>query len=251
MRTRSWRGVPHSGPSDANGERDVELVVTLAHDLRSPLSSILVLAEAMRGGKAGPVSETQRRQLGLIYNAALSLCATASDVVEFARGGQQLVESRPAPFNVSEVLFAVRDMVGPIAEEKGIKLIVTPPATVCRTGHAQALSRVLLNLTTNALKFTDRGFVEIAAREVDGGRHPEFAVTDTGQGLAPATAERPGPAFGPAKDGPQLNAGTGLGLTICRRLVTAMGAELQVETRLCQGTRFYFRLDVPPVASAA
>lgn len=247
----SRRPAPQPGPSEANGGREAELVVNLAHDLRSPLSSILVLTEAMRGGKAGPITETQRRQLGLIYNAALGLCATASDVVELARGGQQLVEPRPAPFNVSDVLSAVRDMVGPIAEEKAIKLVVTEPAVACRIGHAQALSRVLLNLTTNALKFTDRGFVEIAAREVDGGRHLEFSVTDTGSGLTPAVAPRPGPACGAAKDGRHLCAGTGLGLTICRKLVAAMGAELQVETRLRRGTRFHFRLDVPPVASAA
>lgn len=238
------RPAPHAQSEPAGG-RDLDLVVHLAHDLRSPLAAILIMAEAMREGKAGTVSDTQRRQLGLIYNAALSLCSAANDVMELARGGQQLVEPRPTPYCVSEVLASVRDMVSPMAEEKDIQLVVTAPQTASRLGHARALSRVLLNLATNALKFTEHGFVEIAAREVDGGGRLEFSVTDTGPGLTPWAA------YGPSREGRHQCAGTGLGLNICRKLVAAMGSELQFETRLRYGTRFYFTLDAPPVASAA
>lgn len=236
-------------PVEPAESRDVDLVVNLAHDLRSPLSSILVLAEAMRGGSAGPVTDEQRRQLGIIYAAALRLCSTASDVVEVARGSGELVEPRPAPFDAAEVLCGVRDMVATIAEEKRIKLIVTPPVIAHRLGHARALSRVLLNLATNALKFTDKGFVEIAAREMSGDRRLEFSVTDTGRGFEP-TMHRPGPMFGLTRARRHFCSGTGLGLAICRKLVGAMGGCLEFETQLGRGTRFHFTLEVPPHRSA-
>src|SRR5437879_12039992 len=78
------------------GPNGLDLVVELAHDLRSPLTSILFLAEALQQGQGGSVTADQSRQLGLIYSAALCLCATASDVLELARGGNRLVDRAPS-----------------------------------------------------------------------------------------------------------------------------------------------------------
>src|SRR3989449_7034468 len=96
----------------------LELVVEMAHDLRSPLTSILFLAEALQRGESGPVSDAQRRALGLVYSAALSLCTAASDVLELARGGNRLVDHQSEPFSVSEVFESARDMILPLAEGK-------------------------------------------------------------------------------------------------------------------------------------
>src|SRR2546426_12002729 len=82
-----------SSLSTPNG---LELVVEMAHDLRSPLTSILFLAEALRRGESGPVSDAQRRALGLLHSAALSLCATARDGLELARGANRAWEHRAA-----------------------------------------------------------------------------------------------------------------------------------------------------------
>jgi signal transduction histidine kinase len=106
---------------------------------------------------------------------------------------------------------------------------------------------VLLNLTTNALKFTDEGFVDLSVKAA-GMNHAEFSVRDTGGGVNPATMQS---LFQPfrrtqGRDG-YCFSGTGLGLAICRRLVSAMGSELQLETRPDWGTRFYFTLELPPV----
>ena len=230
---------------DADGR---DLFVELAHDLRSPLTSILFLAETLRRGQSGEVNEIQRRQLGIIYSAALGLISVASDVIELARGGDRLAEAEPAPFSVAETLESVRDTVQPLAEERGLTIRLLPPATDQRMGHPVALSRVLLNLTTNALKFTDEGFVEVVAREC-GPSRVEFSVRDTGSGIAPEVVSSLYEPFRRARTATGYAfSGSGLGLAICRRLVEAMGSTLQVETRSGWGTRFYFELDLPPVA---
>jgi signal transduction histidine kinase len=236
--------------SDLSGPNGLELISEIAHDLRSPLTSILTLAEALRSAQSGPINDLQRRQLGLIYSAALALSATASDFIELAHGGDRLAQKEPSPFSVGEILESVRDIVYPLAEEKRLNLRLDCKVTDRRRGYPLALSRVLLNLTTNALKFTERGYVQIAARPA-GPLHVEFSIRDTGSGIKPGALPT---LFQPFRrgSGPRCYcfSGTGLGLAICRRLVKAMGSELQLETRPGWGTRFFFRLEIAPVAPA-
>jgi signal transduction histidine kinase len=228
-----------------SGPDGLELVVEVAHDLRSPLTSILFLAETLQRARSGPVNAVQERQLGLIYSAAFGLSSVASDVIELARGGDRLVDLDPIPFSVADILESVRDIVQPIAEEKSLTVKLAPPEADFRVGHPVALSRVLLNLTTNALKFTAEGFVEVTAREA-GGRKVEFSVRDTGRGIPPQSmATLYEPFRRRQKPGEYAFSGSGLGLSICRKLVEAMGSTLDVETAPGYGTRFYFVLDLP------
>src|SRR5881394_1290571 len=246
---------PEPEPQDLTaclaGPNGLDLVVELAHDLRSPLTSILFLAEALQQGQGGKVTPEQSRQLGLIYSAALCLCATASDVLELARGGNRLVDRTPGPFSIAEVFGSVRSMILPIAEEKRLEVRLVHPVPERRTGHERALSRVLLNLATNAVKFTDSGFVEIAAFPV-GAQRLEFSVRDTGGGIDVARLRT---LYQPVRRPPPAQrehfSSSGLGLTICRKLVRAMGSELQIETRPQWGTRFYFEVDAPMGTAAA
>jgi len=227
------------------GPDGLELVVEVAHDLRSPLTSILFLAETLQRARSGPVNPVQERQLGLIYSAAFGLSSVASDVIELARGGDRLVDLDPIPFSITDILESVRDIVLPIAEEKSLSVRLSPPESDFRIGYPVALSRVLLNLTTNALKFTAEGFVEVAARHVSANA-VEFAVRDTGRGIPPQSmATLYEPFRRRQKPGEYAFSGSGLGLSICRKLVEAMGSSLQVETAPDQGTRFFFVLDLP------
>jgi signal transduction histidine kinase len=223
----------------------LELVVEVAHDLRSPLTSILFLAETLQRGRSGPVTAVQERQLGLIYSAAFGLSSVASDVIELARGGDRLVDLDPIPFSITDILESVRDIVLPIAEEKSLEVRVVRPEADFRIGHPVALSRVLLNLTTNALKFTAEGHVEVSGRQVSPSR-VEFSVRDTGRGIPPQSMAM---LFEPfrrrQKPGEYSFSGSGLGLSICRKLVEAMGSTLDVETAPEWGTRFGFVLDLP------
>jgi len=207
----------------------LDLVVEIAHDLRSPLTSILFLSETLQNGQSGEINQIQRRQLALIYSAALGLSGLVSNAIELARGGE-----------------AVQDMVRPMAEEKGLTVHLRPPTGDVRIGHPVALSRALLNLTCNALKFTEHGFVEVAAVAKDD-IHVEFAVRDTGSGIDPQALNRLYQPFRRSRGRMGFTfSGTGLGLAITRKLVSAMGAELQVETGPTWGTRFSFEIALPP-----
>ena len=224
----------------------MNLVVEVAHDMRSPLSSILFLVERVRRGLSGPVNPVQERQLGLVYSAAFGLSTLASDVMELARGGDRLVSHAPIPFSLTEIFGAVRDVVQPMAEEKGLALVVEPADGDWRMGHPQALNRVLLNLVTNALKFTNDGRVTLSARAV-GRSRVEFVVQDTGRGIPPHVLATLFDAFRRRQaPGDYAFSSAGLGLSICRKLIVAMGGVLGVETELERYTRFRFELELPP-----
>jgi signal transduction histidine kinase len=239
-----WSGRFHDRMTGPSG---LDLIVEVAHDLRSPLTSILFLSETMLHGRSGPLTPLQERQLGLVYSAAFGLNAVASDVIELVRGGDRLVGREQQAFSVAEVLEAVRDIVLPIAEEKGLELRFEGPENDRRYGHPGAINRVLLNLTTNALKFTAEGYVEVKVVDI-GADVVECSVRDTGRGVPAAAMPT---LFEPFRrrqqPGDYAFSGSGLGLSICRKLVEAMGAELAVTTTQGEGTRFSFRVVLPQV----
>jgi signal transduction histidine kinase len=224
-----------------------ELLVEVAHDLRSPLTSILFLSEALRVGHSGEVNEIQRSQLGLIYSAALGLASVASDIVDFARDGKGLVDSEPEPYSIAEVFRGVVDLVGPMADEKRVDLRVVVQDLEQSHGHPSALGRILLNLTSNALKFTEHGYVELGVKRLSRDAL-EFYVRDTGRGI---TEEQQRELFQPFKKrsakGGHYFSGSGVGLTIARRLTRALGSELQLESAPEWGSRFYFVLEPPSI----
>jgi signal transduction histidine kinase len=228
----------------------LDLVVEVAHDMRSPLTSILFLSEILHSGQSGALTPLQKRQVGIVYSAALGLVSISSDMIEMARGGSRLMGDKPVPFSVNAALRSVQGLVQPMAEEKGIELRVRKLQSENRVGYSIPLGRVLLNLATNALKYTTEGFVELSATAA-GGNVVEFAVEDTGPGITPdamATLYQPFRRDRSRKTGYEFS-GSGLGLAICRRLLLALGSDLHVETDTGRGTRFRFRLDLPPASS--
>jgi signal transduction histidine kinase len=225
--------------------RGLDLLVELAHDLRSPLTSIIFLSEALRQQQSGRINPLQSRQLGIIYSAALGLVSMATDVIELVRG-DRLIADTPTSFSLEEILDSIRDLVDPMAEAKGIAMHMEVPVTAQREGHPVALSRVLLNLTTNALKFTERGSVALSVRE-RGPSKVEFSIRDTGPGLD-FRAGDPLSAIRLNASGDRHGfSGSGLGLAICRRLLASMGSDLRYESRPGEGTTFFFELDLPPI----
>lgn len=234
----------HRFAARLTGNDAQQLVVEMAHDMRSPLGSILILAERLRAGAGGELAPIQQRQLGLIYSAAFGLSALAGDVIELARGGTTLMDQQPIAFSVNEVLQSLLDILRPMAEEKQLQMRCSGPSADVRIGHPAALNRVLLNLATNAIKFTNSGSVEVSCRELDRARI-EFSVRDTGRGIPPYVLANLFEAFRQRQvPGDYAFSSAGLGLSICQKLVHAMGGELEVETELERGTRFHFCLDL-------
>jgi signal transduction histidine kinase len=218
-------------------------VVEMAHDMRSPLGSILFLVDSIRRAQSGPVTQVQERQLGLIYGAALGLSNLASDVVD-AINGDRLVDGQRVPFSITEILLGACAIVRPLGEEKGLVINTTFPQVDGRLGYPSALSRVLLNLATNALRYTEHGSVSIGCIE----HTPtlvEFWVEDTGRGIPDNVLSMLFDGFRPGSVGMRFSS-AGLGLAICRNLIEKMGSMLTVDTAVDEGTRFSFRIELPP-----
>jgi signal transduction histidine kinase len=235
-----------------SGPDGLELIVQVAHDLRSPLTSILFLSETLHNARSGSINAVQERQLGLIYSAAFGLSQIANDLIEMARGGERLMDRELVAFSVADTLLSVNDIVRPMAEEKGLEVRLRLPDTVdSRLGQPAALTRALLNLTTNALKYTDEGHVELGARAVSRtGVH--FWVHDTGHGLTPEVLASLFDPFQRRYSRADYSfSSSGLGLSICRKVIALMGGELQVESAPGQGTRFFFTLDLRRAATLA
>jgi signal transduction histidine kinase len=233
------------------GPHALQLLVEIAHDVRSPLGSILFLVERMRRGGTGPVSPMQERHLGLVYSAAFGLSAMASDLMELARGGARLVAAGPVAFSIADVLHSVRDVVQPIAEEKGLSLRFSGPPSDVRVGHPAAISRVLLNLVTNALKFTNNGSVTVVAED-DDEEHVCFRVEDTGRGMPSGVAARITEVFArPLATGDYAFSSAGLGIAICRKLVDAMQGRFSITTTDPIGTCVSVTLRLPVALAEA
>jgi signal transduction histidine kinase len=226
------------------GSAGLEALVEVAHDMRSPLASIVLLVETMRQGQSGPVNAVQERQLALVYGATFGLSLMANDVIDLARGDERSLEGTQMPFSIHDVMLAVKDIVQPIAEEKGLELRLEPPPSDWRRGRPSVLQRVLLNLTTNALKFTDEGFVIVSARQISR-TGVEFSVIDSGRGIPAHLQDTVFDAFRQNEAGGKTTfSSSGLGLAICRKLVRAMGGEMVAEN-LDRGSRFHFTIDLP------
>ncbi|HEY9228630.1 MAG TPA: HAMP domain-containing sensor histidine kinase, partial [Gemmatimonadaceae bacterium] len=193
------------------GADSVNAVVEIAHDIRSPLSSILFLVDTIRRGQSGKVSSIQERQLGLVYGAALGLSTLSSDLIDAVRG-ERLVDGRPVPFSITEIILSVCAIVQPIGEEKNLPLHVSFPKVDGRSGYPSAINRVLLNLTTNALRYTDAGSVAIGCTELSEER-VEFWVQDTGRGIPDSVLAMLFDGFRPGSVGMRFSS-AGLGLAI-------------------------------------
>jgi len=222
--------------------RALDAVIEVAHDMRSPLASILFLVDALQRGQSGPVNGVQERQLGLIYGAALGLSGMASDVIDAVRG-HRLVEGKPVPFSIAEIVSNVCAVVRPIGEEKGLPIYTTLPSVDSRVGYPAAVNRVLMNLTTNALRYTEEGSVSLGCTEM-AEDVVEFWVVDTGRGIPENVLRMLYDGFRPGSAGLRFSS-AGLGLAICRSLLEAMGSSLDVQTAIEKGTRFSFQVKLP------
>jgi signal transduction histidine kinase len=223
----------------------LEFLIEFVHDMRSPLNSLLLLADRLQQGWSGPLTPLQLRQLRLIYAAAHALNTVTSNALQMTREWDQLEEPEARPFSVTKLLSEVQDVVRTLAAQKGLEVSFIRPNVDRRLGHPIELQRILLNLVTNALKFTRAGTITVRVTDRDP-RHVEFEVQDTGPGIHAAAQETLFQPFRRSSGSRRATfSATGLGLAITQRLVGALGGQLNYETAPGKGTRFYFTLDLP------
>lgn len=225
-----------------------QLLRDVSHDIRSPLNSILFLADGLLSEQNGSLNPVQRRQMGVVYSAAASLLNLVNDLLDFARtSGDEDDEIARVPFSVQNAISDVRHLLAPIADHHGTRLEFEVTVEGPRVGDPQALCRVLLNLASNALEAAPAGGeVLVTVSEEAAGETLRVDVDDDGEGV---DLERVRGLIRPQPEtrAPRMLQGRthGLGLIICGRMVRAVGGDLEVEHREGAGTRFTLRLPFP------
>ena len=217
----------------------------MSHEFRTPLSSILSITRILQDRLDGPLTDEQQKQVHFIQAAAGELTEMVNDLLDLAKVEAGRVTISPAWFDMVDLFSALRGMFKPILQSHSVSLVFEEPQDVPRIfTDDKKLSQILRNFISNALKFTPSGEVRVSATLVDGDR-VTFAVADTGIGIA---AEHVGSLF---NDFVQIDApiqkrlrGTGLGLSLSRKLALLLGGDVAVESTLGQGSRFSVTLPV-------
>lgn len=216
----------------------------VSHDLRSPLNSILFLADALRGERSGPLTGHQSRQVDVLYTAAVTLVKMVNDLIDFARlGDREQIRVGTTSFSIESVLTDVRGLVGPLVSHRRVGLAVEVSTEGLRTGDPQLLSRVLLNLVSNAVQAVDEdGSVAVRVDENEAGELrveicDDRVGTDVGHLRSLISEAEAGRLPGETRGWTH-----GLGLSICARLVKVAGGRIQVASRTGEGTVFTVEL---------
>jgi PAS domain S-box-containing protein len=218
-----------------------QFLATMSHELRTPLNSILGFTSLMRDGMAGPLNAEQQRQLGFVHSSGEHLLALINDLLDLSRIESGRMDVALAPFDFAGVVAEVGHNLKPLLEQKGLKLELQVPHALPMVGDRRKCYQVLLNLTSNAIKFTERGAVRIDA-QAEGGKLAA-CVSDTGIGIRPEQLRLLFEAFRQLDGTPRRpHEGTGLGLHLSRKLLDLMQGEIRVESEFRVGSRFSFTL---------
>ncbi|HVC61705.1 MAG TPA: PAS-domain containing protein [Acetobacteraceae bacterium] len=242
-----------------------EFLANISHEIRTPMNGIIGMNELLL---QGVLTSAQRDCALTVRDSAAALLRVIDDVLDIAKLEAGKMELDPIDFGLAETIEATVALLAPRAAEKGIALTahITPQARQRFHGDATRLRQVMLNLLGNAIKFTERGSVEVDVKllpvvlsrgenlgtTLDPARRVAIEVTDTGIGMTEATQARLFQKFTQADSSISRRfGGTGLGLAITRELLELMGGTIAVTSRLGRGSRFLVTLPLLPPVSVA
>ncbi|MDJ0909161.1 MAG: response regulator [Woeseiaceae bacterium] len=231
--------------SDAANRAKSEFLARMSHEIRTPMNGVLGMTELMLS--ATELDKLQRRYAVNIRSSAESLLKIINDILDFSRIEAGKLEFEHDAFDVSEMLEDVIELLAEQAGTKGLELLsdIRDSVSPCRIGDVVRIRQVVLNLTANAVKFTETGEVIVRAEELplDGKPAVRFSVVDTGIGIDDANLERVFESFS-QEDGSVTRryGGTGLGLAISQQLVELMGGRIGVSSAVGKGTTFWFHI---------
>jgi len=229
-----------------------QFLASMSHELRTPLNAIINFTQLIAMGVVGPVTEEQATMLNTSLSSARHLLQLINDVLDISKiQAGKLSLYIEEDVNLNDEIRAVVDMAEPLLQkhnaglEQPIQFIqdvdVNLPLTAC---DRRRLRQVLLNLLSNAIKFTKKGSITLSVKNRSG--ESVFAVMDTGPGIPKEMRARIFEPFIQSADGIKQAQGTGLGLPISRSLVLAHGGNLWVESKIDEGTTFFFTLPPGP-----
>ena len=241
---------------DALRDKNIELekaskakdnfLATMSHELRTPLNAILGFTGTLLMRLPGPLTGDQERQLQTVRNSARHLLSLINDLLDLAKIDSGEVTLRFVPINCQEVVSEIVETLRPLAAEKGLELSIEMPKDpiTALTDH-RALSQILINLTNNAIKFTQKGSVRLhlSASRCNDKRCVSIAVKDTGIGIKDEDRSSLFEAFKQLRSTPGRAAeGCGLGLHLSQRLASLLGGEISVQSQFGVGSTFTFAL---------
>jgi len=232
-----------------------EFLATMSHEIRTPLNAVIATASVL---ETTALDGDQRELVGVIRQGGNSLLSVVSDVLDFSKVEAGRLELHCQPFDARALFDEVMSLVSRTASDKGLQMRLDVQGSVPRwlAGDAPRLRQVLLNLVSNAVKFTSHGLVELGASadlpDSAGRVRLRVAVRDTGVGIPAERAHRVFHPFTQADSSTTRRfGGTGLGLTISRSLVELMGGRIGVDSEPGRGSTFYFEVPLPTVAAPA
>ncbi len=226
-----------------------QFLANMSHELRTPLNSIIGFSRVILKGIDGPVTELQQQDLAAIYNSGQHLLGLINDVLDLAKIEAGKMELSFDEISITDIITSVMSTASGLVKDKPIKLLrqIDGELPVVRA-DAIRLRQVLLNLLSNAAKFTDEGEIIVhASLQTGPAGHPEIlvSVSDTGPGIAPEDQAKLFQAFSQVDDSPtRKTGGSGLGLSISQQLIQLHGGRIGVHSDVGKGSTFYFTLPI-------
>ena len=221
-----------------------QFLANVSHELRTPLNAILGYAAMTLQGVSGELSAPQRRNLSRIDANARHLLTLINEILDITRIEAGRMPIQVMPFNLADLVHEVTTELEPIIAKSGLEVISKLADVPTMRTDRQKVKQILVNLLSNALKFTQKGSITIKG-QMQGKRMVTIAVIDTGIGIPKADQVKIFEDFRQVDSTPRrAYGGTGLGLSICRRLTSMLRGTLKVESRLGHGSTFTLTLPI-------